>query len=230
MHIGGLLKYSLIDFAPHVSCVIFTAGCNFRCPYCHNPELTSQPKNNSFDVQGIMDFLASRQKHLDGVVISGGEPSLQKDLPDFCQALKKMGFLVKLDTNGSNPQVIENLLGNGFVDYIAMDIKTIPEYYSQWISPTADASAIRNSVKTILESGLDHEFRTTCARPLTDESFIRSMAKLISGARLHAFQHLKKESVLDPHFFSKENRFYSDEEIVKFKDIMAQYVEKAIIR
>lgn len=231
MHIGGLLKYSLIDYPPHISCVIFTAGCNFRCPYCHNPELAvTGPDTRHLSRYEIMDFLTSRQKYLDGVVISGGEPSLHPDLAGFCAQLKSMGFLVKLDTNGSRPEVIQDLVENRIVDYLAMDIKTDPELYNQYIAHQADAAELRSSVQIILESGLAHEFRTTCVSPLTTRETVKSMAKLVTGADLYAFQHVQNKKVLNPNFFTGQERVISDAEIDEFQTIMAGYVKKTIIR
>lgn len=231
MHIGGLLKYSLIDYPPHISCVIFTAGCNFRCPYCHNPDLAIiGAKTRRLDPDYVMKFLASRKKFLDAVVISGGEPTLHSGLFEFCRAVKAMGFSVKIDTNGSHPGLIEGLIKKGLVDYLAMDVKTDPESYQRWISHKTDACTIRRSARTIIESGLPHEFRTTCTRPLTDQSAVCSIGEMISGAQLHAFQHLHNENVLDPEFFIRKNRFYSDDEIKEFKNIMTEFVQKAIIR
>ncbi|MBS0013333.1 MAG: anaerobic ribonucleoside-triphosphate reductase activating protein [Desulfobacterales bacterium] len=231
MHIGGLLKYSLIDYPPHISCVIFTAGCNFRCPYCHNPELAvTGPDTRHLSRDEIMDFLVSRQKYLDGVVISGGEPTLHPDLGGFCADLQSMGFLVKLDTNGSRPEVIQDLVENRLVDYLAMDIKTDPELYNQYIAHQADAAALRSSVQIILESGLAHEFRTTCVSPLTTRETVKAMAELVTGADLHAFQHVQNKKVLNPNFFTGQKRVPSDAQIDEFQTIMAGYVKKAIIR
>lgn len=231
MHIGGLLKYSLIDYPPHISCVIFTAGCNFRCPYCHNPELAvTGADTRHLSRNHVMDFLATRKKYLDGAVISGGEPTLHPDLAGFCADLKSMGFLVKLDTNGSRPEVIRELVKNSLVDYLAMDIKTDPELYNQYIAVQADAAALRSSVQIIIESGLAHEFRTTCVHPLITRETLKSIAELVAGADLHAFQHVQNKNVLDPSFFDEQGRVSSDDDMEAFQTLMAGYVKKVIIR
>ncbi len=167
MRIGGLQKVSLIDFFGNVSAVVFTQGCNFRCPFCHNeelvyPELFSQVVPE----ERVFSHLHRRKKLLDGVVISGGEPTLQKDLDIFISEVKRMGFRVKLDTNGSNPDMIEHLLSMGCVDYLAMDVKAPLEKYEVLTGTKIDTEKITHSIALIQNSGVDHLFRTTVFRPL----------------------------------------------------------------
>ncbi|MBW1821111.1 MAG: anaerobic ribonucleoside-triphosphate reductase activating protein, partial [Deltaproteobacteria bacterium] len=154
MVFGGLQKNSFIDYPGKISCVLFTSGCNFDCPYCHNPELVNGcAKYSPFSTEnGVYDFLYSRKAFLDGVVISGGEPTLQKDLVSICEKVKNMGYPVKLDTNGSRPLVIKQLLDNGLVDYIAMDIKTDPFNYSPLIKKDFKPDSIISSIRIIMES------------------------------------------------------------------------------
>ncbi|MFW5957969.1 MAG: anaerobic ribonucleoside-triphosphate reductase activating protein [Desulfosalsimonas sp.] len=224
-------KYSLIDYPPLISSVVFTAGCNFHCPYCHNPGLSS-PGGNSpkLDQEEIYGFLFKRRNFLDAVVISGGEPTLQPDLSDFCVRVRSLGLYLKIDTNGSHPEVVKNIIDRGLVDYIAMDLKTAPENYVPGITDEDISSAIRETANIILSSGLSHEFRTTCLMPFTDVSSIKTMAELVKGADFHALQRPGTNTVLSPEFFEAEQRFHSDEELEKFRCILANSVKQAIIR
>lgn len=166
MFIGGLQKSSLIDYPGEIVCIVFLAGCNLRCGFCHNPELVL-PKlieKQPHIKEGVFfDFLKSRKNLLDGVVVTGGEPTIHSDLSGFLKKIKKLGFLVKLDTNGTHPEVLRDLIDAGLVDYIAMDIKTSlnKKRYSQVIGVVANIKNIKQSIEIIKNSGLDHEFRTT---------------------------------------------------------------------
>ena len=178
MIFGGLQKNSLIDFPGKISCVLFTLGCNFDCPYCHNPELIkTHPPTPTFDQQWVYDFLEKRRHFLDGVVISGGEPTLQTDLEKVCCRIKEMGFPVKIDSNGSRPKVLERLIGAGLVDYLAMDIKTDPARYAPLIQKRCSPETIHRSIRIIMEAGIDYEFKTTCIRPLIDTAVIETIAR-----------------------------------------------------
>lgn len=232
MRIGGLQKYSLIDYPPLISCVVFTAGCNFHCPYCHNPELVA-PGGTDQMLTGkeIISFLDRRKKFLDGVVISGGEPTLQPDLVDLCSEIKSIGLSLKIDTNGSRPGVIKDLIKRGLPDYIAMDVKTSPENYPFLLTDSVEPSAISESISIILDSGISHEFRTTCVKPFTDEPIIRKIAGLIRGADLHAIQRPHMQNVLSPDFFADpHSRFCSERELEFFRTILADSVRQVIIR
>ena len=231
MRIGGLLKYSLIDYPPQISSVIFTSGCNFHCPYCHNPELAAPvPGTREVPVDTVWEFLGNRGKYLDAVVVSGGEPTLHTDLVEFCRQIRSRGFALKLDTNGSHPAVIQELIRRELVNYIAMDIKTLPDRYPEAISHHVDPDAIRQSVRVILDSGVPHEFRTTCVKPFTDASAVAEMAELIRGADLHAIQKPGTDNVLSPEFFKTNDRLHTDEELARFRSVFAETVSQAIIR
>lgn len=231
MRIGGLLKYSLIDYPPQISCVIFTTGCNFHCPYCHNPDLALPgPDTREVPVDTVWEFLDTRGKYLDAVVVSGGEPTLQGDLADFCRQVKSRGFALKIDTNGSHPAVIQELIRRKLVNYIAMDIKTAPGRYPEAISNHVGPDAIRQSVRVILDSGVPHEFRTTCVKPFTDASAVAEMAELVRGADLHAIQKPGTGNVLSPEFFKTNDRLHTDEELAQFRAVFAETVSQAIIR
>jgi pyruvate formate lyase activating enzyme len=189
MRIGGLQKVSLIDFPGNVSAVVFTQGCNFRCPYCHNEELV-YPELFSPVVkeERVFSHLHKRKKLLDGVVISGGEPTLQKDLEIFIREVKRMGFRIKLDTNGSNPDMIEHLLSMGFVDYVAMDVKAPLEKYEVLAGKKIDTEKIACSIALIRSSGVDHLFRTTVFRPLLCFRDLKKIVNLLGGDTRYVLQ------------------------------------------
>jgi len=193
MRIGGLQKFSLIDYPDKFSSIIFTQGCNFRCPWCHNPELVySHLFKDTISENYIFDFLKSRNNDLEAVVITGGEPTIQPDLAEFIEKIKKMGYLVKLDTNGSNPYVLEKLLKNKLVDYIAMDIKAPPEKYSLLIGRDIDISLIFKSIEIIEKYSPDYEFRTTFVPSLLSEDDIEKIKKLVKDKRKYRVQSYRE--------------------------------------
>ena len=232
MHIGGLLKSSMIDYPGKLSCGIFLSGCNFDCPYCHNPELAKGCSRRAaeFDANSIYRFIETRIGFLDGVVISGGEPTLQEDLFDLCRQIKKMGYSVKLDTNGSRPRVLERLIAEGLVDYIAMDLKTDPVKYATYIQSNCNEKAIFSSTKIIMDSDIAYEFRTTCVKPIVTAQVIESISRLINGASLYALQRFHKSEMLHPEFFKETNYEYSDEEFEQLKAVAEPWVKQCILR
>ena len=159
--IGGIQKTTLVDFPGKVAAIVFTQGCNFRCGYCHNPELLEHSKNSDFNKNDFLDFLKTRIGKLDGVVITGGEPTLQKGLYDFIKEIKSLGFAVKLDTNGTNPIIVEKLINDNLLDYIAMDIKAPFDKYTKITGVGVDIENIKRSIELIKNSSVDYEFRTT---------------------------------------------------------------------
>ncbi len=161
MKIGGLQKFSLVDYPGKISAIIFTQGCNLRCPYCHNPELLDLNAESKFDTQEVLDFLKSRIGKLDAVTVTGGEPTLQNDLPAFLKEIKDMGFLVKLDTNGTNPEMVEKLIRFKLVDYLAMDIKAPLDKYEMITFRHCQQEDLYRTIALMENSGLDFEFRTT---------------------------------------------------------------------
>ena len=232
MHIGGLQKSSLVDYPGKLSSVIFFSGCNFDCPYCHNPELARGCTTCPADLTtaNICHFLEQRQGFLDGVVVSGGEPTLQNDLADLCRKIKGLGYPLKLDTNGSRPRVLEHLIDEKLVDYIAMDLKTDPILYKSYIKPDCGSDPILASIRILMESGIDYEFRTTCVKPIVTLETIENMSHIIQGARLYALQRFRNNDVLHPEFFRGVENEYSDEELIQLKAIAAKWVENCIIR
>ena len=233
MILGGLQKNSLIDYPEKLSCVLFLSGCNFTCPYCHNPQLLKEGASNtgSLDEKVFYEFLESHKGFIDGVVISGGEPTLQKELLLLCRKIKQMGFLIKLDTNGSRPKTIKSLIDEGLVDYIAMDVKTDPLSYPPAIAKEYDPGQTLASIETIMGSGIPYEFRTTCVKPIVDEQSIKNIARTIKGAELYALQRFRGDNgVLDPRFFAKTGTGHSKDELGKLKAIAEPWVNKCIVR
>jgi pyruvate formate lyase activating enzyme len=232
MHIGGIQKNSLIDYPGKLSSVIFCSGCNLDCPYCHNPGLVGGHSNcpNDLNIGVIFDFLDQRRGFLDGVVVSGGEPTLQPDLLDLCRKIKNLGFPVKLDTNGSRPQVLQGLIREGLLDYIAMDLKTDPVLYRAYIKPDCQPDPIVASVALIMASGIDYEFRTTCVKPIVTPRTIENILGLIKGARRYALQRFRNSGVLHPEFFQDGNCEYSRDEMLQLQALAEQTVDECIIR
>ena len=232
MVLGGLQKNSLIDYPGKVCCVLFLAGCNFNCPYCHNPGLVKGcPKYPaSLGEKRVYEFLDRRKEFLDGVVISGGEPTLEKDLPSLCNKIQRIGYPVKLDTNGSRPGVIRRLIDEGLVDYIAMDIKTDPFQYPLLIRKDFDPDLIFKSIQVIMESAPAYEFRTTCVRPIVDASIIENIVATINGAMLYALQRFHHAEVLKPEFFREIDAAFDEDEMMHLKSIAEPWVKECIIR
>jgi pyruvate formate lyase activating enzyme len=230
MFLGGVQKSSLIDYPGKVSCVLFFSGCNFTCPYCHNPSLvTGEGPRIPISIGGeFSEFLGSRRGFLDGVVLSGGEPTLQKDLVSLCLEIKRRGYSIKLDTNGSMPSVLTELLERGLVDYIAMDIKTDLPQYERFIQKGLDTDRILSSIRTIMQSGVDYEFRTTCVRPIVDEQIMENVARIIGGARLYALQSCSDTAVLHPEFFSSGVGTHKD--LNHLREIASPWVKECIVR
>lgn len=191
MIISGLQKLTLLDYPGHTACTIFTSGCNFRCPFCHNALLVNQSVKNEYTEQEIFDFLNGRINKLDGVCVSGGEPLLQPDIFDFLCKIKSLGFLVKVDTNGSNPRVLKRLIDNRVCDFIAMDIKNGLNKYCVTSGVEVDLNDIQNSIRLIMQSEVDYEFRTTVTNELHDEADIVEISRMISGAKAYYLQRFK---------------------------------------
>jgi len=211
----------MLDFPGRVACTVFTVGCNFRCPFCHNRELVSrklweESGRELVDEGEFWKFLEKRRGVLDGVCITGGEPTLQPDLGEFCRKIKSLGLLVKLDTNGSNPDVVQKLLGDGLVDYVAMDYKVSSNTY-QVISNNKEgklAEKLRKSVELIVGSGVECEFRTTVVPRIHTEEVLREMAGEITGRWI--WQNFRAVNCLDRNW--EEERSYSLEEIEGLRD------------
>jgi pyruvate formate lyase activating enzyme len=230
MIFGGIQKSTLIDYPGKVSCVLFFSGCNFHCPYCHNPELAKGLSVEPWSEQAVYDFLEAREGFLSGVVISGGEPSLHPDVIRVCRSIRQMGYPIKLDTNGSRPKVLEELISGGLVDYVAMDIKTDPKNYPKYIQKDCNTDAITASIELIKASGISHEFRTTCVRPLIDTPIMKRICALIQGAKLYVLQRFQLSHVLDPDFFNKNDYCITENDLQTYQAIAEKWVVSCMIR
>ena len=190
MRILGLQKLSLLDFPGKVAATVFTGGCNFRCPFCHNAPLVLPGRGTSaLDAGGVLDFLASRRGLLDGVVLSGGEPLLQPDAADFLAEVKAMGFAVKLDTNGCHPDALADILDRRLADYVAMDIKNSLEKYPWTVGvPGFDTAPVERSAQLLMEGPADYEFRTTLVRPFHEVGDMETIGRWLRGARRYYLQ------------------------------------------
>lgn len=215
MKIGGLQKVSLIDYPGKVGAVVFTQGCNFHCPYCHNPELVTPALfQEPIPEEDILAFLKTRRGKLDAVTVTGGEPTLHEDLSSFLQQIKDLGFLVKVDTNGSFPAMIRILLEKELVDYFAMDLKGPLNKYEILIQAKIKTATIKETIALITDSGVPHEFRTTLVASLLTGKDIMKIAGLIPSAQKYVLQKFVPSKLLDNHY-RKEVAFGED----KIKDI-----------
>ena len=195
MKIKGLIKTSIVDFPGKVATVVFTGGCNFRCPYCHNVDLVLRPESlPDIAVGEVFRLLAERQGFVDGVVITGGEPTLQSDLADFVRELKGLGLAVKLDTNGYRPRPIQLLLQEGLLDYVAMDVKGSPEKYPLVTGSRIEIRRIEDSIQLILASEIEYEFRTTAVPEMVTVQDVETIARSIAGARRYVIQQFRSSS------------------------------------
>ena len=191
MHICGLQKLAMVDFPGKLAATVFTGGCNLRCPFCHNALLVTRlAESPAMDEEEVLRFLRSRRGLLDGVVLSGGEPLLQPDAPDFLAAVREMGFAVKLDTNGCYPQSLAGILDRGLVDYVAMDIKNSREKYPQTVGlPGFDTAPVEESLSLLRKSGVDYELRTTVVQEYHTADDIRSIGEWCTGAPRYYLQN-----------------------------------------
>ena len=232
MVFGGLQKTSLVDYPGRLSCVIFLSGCNFDCPYCHNPSLAMGKceRQGVLNDENLYNFLDKRRGFLDGVVISGGEPTIQKNLFRLCEAVKELGYSIKLDTNGSNPKELKRLIEHGLVDYIAMDIKTEPARYKKLICSDINPDDLLSSIVTIMQSAPDYEFRTTCVRGFVDEQIIGNITKLIKGANLYALQSFNPAEILHPEFFRDREMGIDLAEINRLRSVAEPWVKECVVR
>ena len=235
MNIAGIQKLTLLDYPGKVACTVFTYGCDFRCPYCHNasiavPDREASGPRTETDVymKELTDLLDRRKGVLDGVVVTGGEPTLQPDLADILSMIKAGGYAVKLDTNGSRPDVIRDVMERGLVDRIAMDIKAAPDGYAKAVGLThVDITAIDESRRIIMESGMDYEFRTTLVKGLHDMDDVEKIAKWIKGAKEYYLQQFKDSGdLIAPAGLDA----FDEREMERFADAAAGYVPAVKVR
>jgi pyruvate formate lyase activating enzyme len=224
MKFSGLQKTSLLDYPDRVASVLFTPGCNLRCPYCHNHQIATNPQPPFLQEGAALAVLESRKKYVDSVVVTGGEPCMHKEMPKFLSKLKEHGFMVKLDTNGCYPDILQECLG--IVDYVAMDVKTSLEKYK--MLGLADSSVIQRSVDIIKAGKVPYEFRTTVIPEIVNAEDIPAIGELVKGAKVLALQQFVPGDVLDKRYASVKP--YSPEVIAGFAEILKKYVDKVILR
>ncbi len=228
MVFGGLEKFTLIDYPGKIACMVYTIGCNFRCPYCHNPELVDETTDVHISEREFYDFLDARKGMLDGVVITGGEPTIHADLPQVMREIKTRGFLVKLDSNGTHPAILRDAIRDGIVDFVAMDIKSPLATYGATVARPVDTEAIRESIDILMTSGIDYEFRTTIIKSMLSPEDLEQIGREIRGAKTYVLQKFVPTKILNPQFRNKVT--YSDEEFKQFQKILTTYVDQCLIR
>lgn len=226
LSVKGFLPASMLDWPGRMCTTIFLGRCNFRCPYCHNPELVLEPDSyENIPVVEILSYIKERKDWIDSVVITGGEPTLSRGLRDLIVLLKESGFYVKLDTNGSKPSILKQLLQEKLVDFIAMDLKVDFEEYPKAVRAPVDINAIIESVKLIIESAPEYEFRTTLVPGIITPENLESLARRVSGmgASKLVFQQFRSENTLDEEF--RKLKPYSHKEIEEMVNIASKYLE-----
>jgi len=231
MRLAGLQKNSFIDYPGKICCVLFTSGCNFVCPYCHNAELARGEYPQRIELSQIFDFLRSRRGMLEGVAITGGEPTLHNGIVDLCRSIRSMGYAIKLDTNGSRPEILNRLIEKQLLAFVAMDIKAPLDAYGPFSKSPQVSQRLGKSIRLIMQSAPAYEFRTTCAAPFTDRAAIEAIAKTIEGAQCYALQTFNhRAECLDPEFSHKPEATLSPTAMQQLQTMAAPFVERCIIR
>jgi len=220
MLIKGVMKTSLVDYPPNIVSTVFVGNCNFRCGYCQNPDLVLNFAGiPSMDEKEIFDFLVEKKKWIDGVCISGGEPTIYHDLPDFCAKLKEIGMLVKLDTNGTNPAMVRELIEKKLVDFISMDIKTSLERYDEAAGVKVNKEKIRETAKILMEGKVDYEFRTTVVPDIVTEDDLKKIGVWLNGAKKYLLQQFRSDvPLVDKNMMGKKP--YPASTLERFKNML----------
>lgn len=224
MKFSGLQKTSLVDYPDRIASVLFTPGCNLRCPYCHNWKIATDPQPPFLQEGAALSILESRKKYVDSVVITGGEPCMHKEMPRFLAKLKEQGFFVKLDTNGCFPDNLQECLSH--VDFVAMDIKTSFEKYK--LMGTTDMAALKRSVEILKANEVPFEFRTTVVPEIVTAPDIPLIGELVKGAKIYALQQFVPRDTLDKRFTKVTP--YSPEIIAGFAETLRKYVDTVVLR
>jgi len=228
MKIAGFQPFSLIDYPGKTSAIIFTRGCPFRCPYCHNPELVTSPTQKEIDVEGIYSFFEKRRTQLDAVTITGGEPTVHRDLPQFIRRIRDLGYLIKLDTNGTNPVMLATLLDERLIDAVAMDIKGPLQCYADIVCMPVRLDDLRRSITLIIEAAIPSEFRTTVVQGMLDEQDFEEIGKMIAGAKKYFLQRFLPTKTIQRDFMNRQSPTL--DELSVFQRIMRGYVAQCEIR
>ena len=231
MKIGGFQKLTLIDYPGRIAATVFLTGCNFRCPFCYSSELVlpekikNQPKISEKE---FFNHLKERKELIEGIVLCGGEPTISKGLTPLIKKIKKMGFSVKLDTNGSDPKLLKTLIDKKLVDYIAMDIKGPKERYNNFSGTKADVKKIQKSIDILKEGKVDSEFRSTIVPTLHKREDVIEMAKWIRGAKRHYLQNFRSEKTIDPKF--EKIKPYPQEYLLEIQKAISPFFEICQVR
>ncbi len=231
IEIGGLQKTTLIDYPGRLAATVFLCGCNFRCPFCYSRELVlpeeikKQPKISEKE---FFDFLKEKKGLLEGIVICGGEPTIHQDLPDFIKKIKDLGYLVKLDTNGSNPEMLKRLIGEKLIDYTAMDVKGPKEKYDEAAGVKVDMRKIGESMAILKEEKVGFEFRTTVVPTIHAKEDIVKIAKWIGPAKKYYLQSFRPEKTVDPKF--EKVKPYPKDYLPEIKEEISQFFEVCQVR
>ncbi|HSO18728.1 MAG TPA: anaerobic ribonucleoside-triphosphate reductase activating protein [Desulfosarcina sp.] len=231
MILAGLQKNSFIDYPGRISCVLFVSGCNFSCPYCHNADLARGRYPAKIESAEILDFLRRRRGMLEGVVITGGEPTLDDGLAGLCASVKSLGYPVKLDTNGSRPEVLGRLLEGRLIDFIAMDVKAPLDAYGPFCRLPHIRDALGKSIRLIMDRAPAYEFRTTCAAPFADEAAIAAIAATIRGAASYVLQAFNpRAACLDPDFNRRTNPSLDTQSMQRLQRLAEPHVLRCTLR
>lgn len=228
--ISGIQKTTLVDYPGVIATTVFLNGCNFRCHFCHNSVLAQGKKDEGLIPESeLLEYLEGRIGQIDGVCVSGGEPTLHNDLPQFIEKIKGLGLKIKLDTNGTNPEMLKELIDNKLLDYIAMDIKGPAEIYPKIVNTEVDMDKIKESVDLIINSGIKNEFRTTILPDFYNESHIEAIKVMIKGADCYYLQQFRaSEGVLNPEY--QKASVYTKEQLEKLADGLRKDIKKVKVR
>lgn len=228
MKFYGMQKMTLLDYPGYVACTLFTGGCNFRCPFCHNALLVLDlDENYTIPEEEVLAFLKKRQGLLDGVCVTGGEPLINKDIGDFLSKVKELGFKIKLDTNGTNPALLKELVSQNLVDYVAVDIKNSPEKYAETVGlKSFDMSTINETVNFLMSGCVDYEFRTTVTKQFHTEKSMEEAARFIRGAKRYFLQNFVDSGNLIGSGITGQSK----EEMEKLLSVVKKYVPDSCLR
>jgi len=229
LEIKGYVPTSLIDYPGKICSVIFLPDCNFRCPFCQNPDLILKPKEMpNVDIKNIIEHLKSRYGWIDGVCITGGEPTLHVALPQLLSEIKKLGFLIKLDTNGTNSKMLKQLIDRKLVDYIAMDIKAPLENYEDVVKTKVEKNNVKESIDIIRKSGIDYEFRTTVVPKLIKKDDIKRIGEWLKGSKMYCIQQFRPDKTLDKSFENEKS--YTPDELKQLVEVARPYFKEVCVR
>ena len=228
MHIAGVQKLTLLDFPGHIACTVFLSGCNLRCPFCHNASLVL-PRPDApagMDAEELLAFLQKRRGRLQGVCITGGEPTLYPDLPELLRQIHLLGYAVKLDTNGTNPDMLRAVLAEGLADYVAMDIKNSPTRYPETCGGGDVLDKVKESAALLMQSGIDYEFRTTLAHPLHTREDLTAIGQWLTGAKRYFLQQFVDSGDLIGSGLTP----LTDEEMESMRQAVLPYIKETTLR